>query len=1264
MPAAAEEEVVYSDDFESGTVGNNVGGAWRISTASWFDQIFKYDNAQNHTSGGSKSAYSVGYDSGTLRQGIGAWSDNPKWGPVTNGRAEVWFYDDMVGSVAGSEKRQYVSLDDSTGNYGVGVMVRTATSRTRYVTFLNGAYAASSVDRALGWHKASWIRDSSNQTYIYVDGVLVATATSAQLPNFADFDLGSWTWDSGNYNTKMWFDDCKVVRGQNQSRYRWFSNTNSEPVAGDALAAENTAITGVANGTVLRLRLQVQNDMSYSWVGSYVALRYREGTTGAWTNLGSSAHWNYANGLGSNGSQVTTTLLTSSTVKQHYVENSPSVASASVGTSAYTEWDFSVTPVWSNVAKGADYYFKLVVVDGAGNYVTDLVSYPQLPQAATSAGKTWNGGTSTSWNNALNWTPNTSVPGASDDVYIPNVGSNPTLDVDATVASLTLAAGKTLNLNDATARALTISGNASFGGTVNQTTSSVSVGGSVVTVGGTYNHTGAGTFTANSAALTVGTGVTYTMSGAAGNVSVQSLVLNGRWLMQTSNNTLTVTDLTINAGGEFQNTVANTSSIVDVSGTLTNNGTMDSTTGGNFRFTGTTAIAGSSSSTKFYRYTLVSGTCTVSSTGSPALTVLGGSVVLTAGTLSAAGKTLVVQGNWQNDGAAFSGSGSTVRFTGNSSNIDSGTAQTSFHSVEGAKTAGQTLTAATRDLIIAGSFSLTSGNFAPGNYTHTVGGDWNDSGTSGGFVPAAGTIVLNGASPTVTTHANNYFYNLTVSTSGTAAMGSSELDVNGSLVVSAGAGLNCGSSAANDVAGTTTVAGTLDMGNGTTNLRGAVTVNSGGQLVLQPSGSAAPTVRIGNGAAAGSLTVAGTLRSSGATRPTLTDQGSQRYALTVQSGATVNISGLTIDRPDDSGLNIADGATITAIDSCFFTGGSGTNTYLSLGLTSGSQTFSNCDFDTNCQYNVSVPAGGVTVLMADAAGAKGADPAGEANDNDPNTDPPGRCSWVYGKCWIGGTSTLWSVGSNWSGGAVPVSTDSVVIPASGVTNWPQLDMNATGGNAVASLTLIGGATLNLNHASAYTLTINGTASFGGTVNQTTGSVSIGGAAITIGGTYTHSGAGTFSAGSATMTVSSGATYIMSGAGGNVTLQSLVVGGLFRQESQNNTLTVTNLTIDSGGEFRNTQADASSIVDVSGTFTNNGTMSATTGGNFRFAGTTTLAGSSNSTTFYRYTLTSGTCTVSASGSPAFTALGGGGIGADRRHALGRRQNPGGAGRLGQ
>ncbi|MCX7804689.1 MAG: hypothetical protein N3A38_05805, partial [Planctomycetota bacterium] len=484
------EEVIFFDDFESATLGssppNSPGKNWTITGAEgWFTAPGTTVNTQNRTPGGSKSMYSPGGGAG---QGIGAWN-NPGWGPVTNGRAEIWFYDDMA-----SPKHQFISVDNAAGNNWLAIMVRTSTSANTYC--YRGSMVgttATNIDRSLGWHKVEWVRDTNN-TSMYLDGVLVYSTSNSNFSDFSDFDLGSWYWDSVAGNTGMWFDDAKVVRGQNQSRYRWYQNNSAESPT--PLAAENTAITGALAGTVYRLRVQIQNDMSVPWSGSRLALRYRLGTGGPWLDFGPAADWNYANGMGTDRAQVANALLTNTNVRQHFVETVPSATSLSVPSGQRGEWDFAITPTASSMP-GATYYVKAVFVDDSGNYVSDLASCPVLAQAAVTSGSVnvWISGGNTNWDRNQNWSLN-HPPTATEDAVISTGTASPNVNIaNAVCRNLFVASGRTVTFGANTA--LNVSGRVLIdsGGAITQANASGNLSCSSMDVYGTHTISSTGTVT-------------------------------------------------------------------------------------------------------------------------------------------------------------------------------------------------------------------------------------------------------------------------------------------------------------------------------------------------------------------------------------------------------------------------------------------------------------------------------------------------------------------------------------------------------------------------------------------------------------------------------------------------------------------------------------------------------------------------------------------------------------------------------------------------
>jgi hypothetical protein len=606
-------ETVFSEDFEATTLGSSPPNTdnWTITGAgAWFTVNGRCVNTQNHTVGGSKSMYSSGGNAG---QGIGDWN-NPGWGPVVNGRAVCWFYDDMAAT-----KRQYISVDNTAGNNWLAIMIRTTTSATAYCYrgSMTGGVQVSTVDRTLGWHKASWIRDTNNTT-IYLDDIEIYVTPNTNFNNFSDFDLGSWSWDSVAGNTGMWFDDCFVERGQNQRLYRWYNNNSAENPT--ARAAENTPITGVVLADVLRLRVQLQNDMSTVWSGSYMALQYRRGTTGTWTDLGAGTNWSYADGLGTNGNQVANALLTGTTTRQHFVETLPSPASLSVASGGRAEWDFTIRANASMIP-GVTYYFRVVETDSAGVYRSDLISYyPVLTQLTTTGPnlKTWVGRAGgpaaqrDAWSNPANWNP-VGVPGPTNDVLIPaSAVQDCRLDQNATVNSLYLESGRSLVLstNNVT---LTVTNSTILGGTVTHSSNATfAVTNGPVALSGTYTHSGTGAFNAPGAVFEIEKGGRYNLTGNGAIFTSRSLTIdaNGRFSQTTNTNTVTVQNLTIQPGGVYQNTV--NASVVNISGVFTNNGSMAASTGGSWRFTGAAGlIAGTSTTTRFYDLRVDSGTTTV-----------------------------------------------------------------------------------------------------------------------------------------------------------------------------------------------------------------------------------------------------------------------------------------------------------------------------------------------------------------------------------------------------------------------------------------------------------------------------------------------------------------------------------------------------------------------------------------------------------------------------------------------------------------------------
>jgi len=728
LPASAGE-TVFSDDFESGTVGNPTANPWTlVGAGGWFNQEFVYDNVHNHTAAGSKSAYSVGYDSGTTNDGVGAWSMNPGWGPLTNGRAQVWFYDDMQ-----SPKTQYTAVDNDTGNNWLAILVRTPTSATKYC--YRGSMVGTqvtSIDRTLGWHKVTWVRDSNNTT-VYLDDVEVYSTPNAMFSNFNDFDLGSWSWDSDNTNSAMWFDDCLVERGAHQRLCRWYDDDDAESPT--ALAAQNAPISGVTSADLRRLRVQLQNDMSVAWSGAYVGLRYRIGTSGTWTDFGAGAHWNYADGQGTDGNQVANALLTGTDTRQHFVESLPSTASLAVSSGDQAEWDFAIQAT-ANMVPGATYYFKVVETNAAGSYLRDLMSYPVLAElSTTSAGlKVWDGSDGTQWGDPANWTP-AGVPTATDDVYIPAiVPDDPRVNVPAVAASLFL---ENLGFLDLTSNndSLTVTGAVILEGTVTHNTNTTfTVTNGPVTLSGTYDHSGTGNFTATGVDFTIQDGGQYDLSSNAATFTCGALEIEANAdFNQTNTSTVNVDDLTIDLGGEY--TCTNAGSAINVADDFVSNGSMVDSTGGVWTFTGADGlISGASTTTRFYDLNVSSGTTTLDAAGvvgvlNSASVAGGAAFVMDGGTTleMTGGTTLTATGSFSTTGTSLLTDYTTIRASSGNYSIDlGGDVDVAYAKIQDLSDAGLTLSGATG---ISPSFKATvfeTSQTAGGRYLAVTGTAWNN----------------------------------------------------------------------------------------------------------------------------------------------------------------------------------------------------------------------------------------------------------------------------------------------------------------------------------------------------------------------------------------------------------------------------------------------------------------------------------------------------------------------------------------------------------
>ena len=161
--------------------------------------------------------------------------------------------------------------------------------------------------------------------------------------------------------------------------WRFFSNTNAEPVdPDDALEAEDTAPT-VALGDVLRLRGQIhETGNSNSPANATWSIEY-EYESGWYATSGGSAHWLPYDGLGSEGSLVAGLLLTNSDTKGEYTETNSN--QDTVGKNDWHEFDYCIASVPGQAVAEYTYNFR-IKLDGVVVPVGGGFSAPSVDTAA------------------------------------------------------------------------------------------------------------------------------------------------------------------------------------------------------------------------------------------------------------------------------------------------------------------------------------------------------------------------------------------------------------------------------------------------------------------------------------------------------------------------------------------------------------------------------------------------------------------------------------------------------------------------------------------------------------------------------------------------------------------------------------------------------------------------------------------------------------------------------------------------------------------
>jgi hypothetical protein len=309
---------------------------------------------------------------------------------------------------------------------------------------------------------------------------------------------------------------------------------------------------------------------------------------------------------------------------------------------------------------------KVLNVSGSGLLPNPLVVTGTATSSSGTA-RTWNGTTSTDWATASNWTPS-GVPGAGDPITIPAGTPNaPTISAPSTIASLAIASGAQVTNNST----LTIGGSLTSGGG-----SDVIVGSGSVVLNGASGNLAASIH--GTVSVTVSTG-TYALTGfteaygpftitSSGKLDVgaQELSLHGN-LVTSSGGRLSMTNssgfITVDGSATFgggPTTGLLTAGTAYFRGAFSASGAAYATSG-----THVTQFIGNSGGSQAIAYSPSTGSqiATVEFSGSDAKVLSGtptfGNVTLASTTaqVSGAGVAATVSGNFTDNTSAFAPAG-------------------------------------------------------------------------------------------------------------------------------------------------------------------------------------------------------------------------------------------------------------------------------------------------------------------------------------------------------------------------------------------------------------------------------------------------------------------------------------------------------------------------------------------------------------------------------------------------------------------------------
>ncbi|MEM9325696.1 MAG: hypothetical protein AAGA85_08575, partial [Bacteroidota bacterium] len=372
-------------------------------------------------------------------------------------------------------------------------------------------------------------------------------------------------------------------------------------------------------------------------------------------------------------------------------------------------------------------------------------------------------------------------------------------------------------------------------------------------------------------------------------------------------------------------------------------------------------------------------------------------------------------------------------------------------------------------------------------------------------------------------------------------------------------------------------AGTLDLNGQTMTINRGGLEMSGGTLIVDEGASLLINDRAANpdiNKTGGDLQIIG-INGSPATLSAVDDDG---FTFT-QSGGDIQAQYYTIASTDDDGIRIEGGtiddlATGNNFSNGTFTSGVGNGAYLTLAnIDIGTLSAGNVIFNEGPQFNVSVDGANLpnsgSIEFVIAGGTLGG--VQDENDVPDGGATDGYIRWTEdnGFTWVGGTSSAWGLGANWTfnngdADGIPDADDIIYIPA-GSPNDPII---ADGESfSVARVTVRNGGSLTFEGTGALAVSGNFSVFAGGMVDMTDNANS----SLAIGGSWAN--AGVFNEGTATVTFNgTSGTHSITTSGNGDPFYDLLINGAGATYILGSVLTVTNAvtlsagTMDASGGF--------------------------------------------------------------------------------------------------